>query len=98
MRSAIDQVLPRVRCSLTSDELVGAPSSATPGKDGDASTVGGMVTPGPGTTPGKVGGVSGGNYPVLVLPPMALFSPGITTADRSKVVEGEDNGVRQMCE
>lgn len=91
------------------DKIVNA-SRETPGKDG-ASTVGEMscppTTPGflatapgimaPGSTPGyKSGEGRVGHYPVLS--PMALFSPGITTAVGAKIVEGEDNGLRQMRE
>ena len=46
------------------------------------------------TTPASARAAGGGNYPVLS--PMALFSPGITTP--GAIVEGEDNGVRQMRE
>jgi len=82
------------------DKIVGGEAStSTPGKD-DASTVASMVCPP--TTPGmKTPGVKSvggdrGNYPVIS--PMALFSPGITTPGKNKIVEGEDNGVRQMRE
>jgi len=62
------------------------------GKDGEGATVGGLVSA---SSRGiKSSGGARGNYPVIS--PMALFSPGITTG--SKVVEGEDNGVRQMRE
>lgn len=93
--AAIDQVYQHKAAEgkMFIDKLVGAPSSTTPGKGNDASTVGSMVTPGMDMmTPGGKS-VGGGNYPVLS--PMALFSPGITTPG---VVEGEDNGVRQMRE
>lgn len=75
------------------DKLVSSPSGK--GGAGDVSTAAGTlmpVTPGAGV-PKSVGG--GGDYPVLS--PMALFSPGITTPG-SKIVEGENNGVRQMRE
>mmetsp|Transcript_24801 Transcript_24801/g.44586 ORF Transcript_24801/g.44586 Transcript_24801/m.44586 type:complete len:372 (-) Transcript_24801:180-1295(-) len=104
--AAIDQVYQHKAAEGKAfiDKIVNAPSE-TPGKD-DASTVAdmacppttpGLMTPGmtPRTAPGFKSGGWGGNYPVLS--PMALFSPGITTPG-DKVVEGEDNGVRQMRE
>mmetsp|Transcript_12899 Transcript_12899/g.23189 ORF Transcript_12899/g.23189 Transcript_12899/m.23189 type:complete len:407 (+) Transcript_12899:140-1360(+) len=62
-----------------------------------------LMTPGMKTPGGGSRVVGGGNYPVIS--PMALFSPGLTTTggvggggDRTKVVEGEDNALRQMRE
>jgi len=58
-----------------------------------------LMTPGMKTPRGGSRVVGGGNYPVIS--PMALFSPGLTTTGGgggTKVVEGEDNGLRQMRE
>mmetsp|Transcript_26822 Transcript_26822/g.42376 ORF Transcript_26822/g.42376 Transcript_26822/m.42376 type:complete len:411 (-) Transcript_26822:209-1441(-) len=66
-----------------------------------------LMTPGMKTPGGGSRVVGGGNYPVIS--PMALFSPGLTTTGggdgggvgtgtRTKVVEGEDNALRQMRE
>ncbi|KAL7529085.1 hypothetical protein ACHAXR_002787 [Thalassiosira sp. AJA248-18] len=91
--AAIDQVYQHKAAEgkMFIDKLVGESSNASPGKD-DTSTVAAMATPG--TAVKSVGG--GGTYPALS--PMALFSPGITTPGADKIVDGEDNGVRQMRE
>lgn len=98
--AAVDQVYQHKAAEgkMFIDKLVSAPSSTTPGKGGDTSSAEGMVPPGmtPEMTLGVAGAGSRGSYPVLS--PMALFSPGITIAGGAKVVEGEDNCVRQMRE
>lgn len=87
--AAIDQVYEHKAAEGKTfiDKFVG--SSSTPGKSGSVAAE--MATPGAKSTGGGEG-----HYPVLS--PMALFSPGITTPGVDKVVEGEDNGVRQMRE
>lgn len=87
--AALDQVYQHKAAEgkMFIDKLVGTPSS----KGGAQTAPSSMGTLLPGTPGGN-----GGNYPTLS--PMALFSPGITTPGTNKIVEGEDNGVRQMRE
>ena len=87
--AAVDQVYQHraAEGKMFIEKMIGGDSSGV-------ATPGAMATPGAKSAVGS--GAGGGTYPVIS--PMALFSPGITTPGTDRVVEGEDNAVRQMRE